>query len=121
MLSFYKKIFFISFVISFGCLADFDVLDKKINKLIEQIRNSKATFIRGDVEYNCEKAADHISRKYTFAKMSPLTPSKKDWTFAFFVNEIASKSSSTGEDYYIRVKDKKMKMKNWIEKQNLSD
>lgn len=95
--------------------SEFDVLESKIYSIIKKIEDSKLVFIRNKDEHSAKEAAAHIKRKYEFAILSPFTPSKKNWTLDFFIKEIASKSSSSGEPYHVKNSEGKVStMESWI-------
>lgn len=71
---------------------------EKIQKLIELTEKSQITFIRNGQDHSAQEAADHLRRKYDYAKDDIHTADQ-------FIQEIASKSSSTGELYYVRMQD----------------
>ncbi len=113
-----KKSFFtllITLVFSQFILADVKENEVKINYLLEAINQSKGTFIRAGETYPATKAYDHIKRKYRLGMLNPFSPSKEEWTAEFFIDNVASKSSSTGEDYLIEEDGKRMKMKEWLD------
>lgn len=112
-----RKIFFILLCFfSFNSFSsDFDILEGKIYSIIKKIEDSNLIFIRNKDEHSAKEAAAHIKRKYEFAKLSPFTPSKKDWTLDFFIKEIASKSSSSGGPYHVKNSEGKVStMESWI-------
>ncbi|MCA0426345.1 MAG: DUF5329 domain-containing protein [Bacteroidetes bacterium] len=74
--------------------------EQKINELINYVEKSNAMFIRNGSEYASKDAADHLRMKRKKAGSRIKTARE-------FVNEIASKSSMTGEAYKIRFKNGK--------------
>ncbi|EQC44267.1 DUF5329 family protein [Bacteriovorax sp. Seq25_V] len=89
--------------------------EKRIEFLLNAINQSKGTFYRSGESYPATKAHDHIKRKYRIGMLNPFSPSKEEWTAEFFIDNVASKSSSTGEDYFIDENGKRMKMKEWLD------
>ncbi|HEY6050120.1 MAG TPA: DUF5329 family protein [Thermoanaerobaculia bacterium] len=69
---------------------------KKIDWLIEQVGQSKATFIRNGTGYDAAKAVSHLKFKLLMAGARVQTA--KD-----FVEGVASSSSETGQPYLIRL------------------
>ena len=69
---------------------------KKIDWLIGQVGQSKATFIRNGVGYDAAKAVSHLKFKLFMA-------GSRVQTVKDFVEGVASSSSETGEPYLIRV------------------
>jgi hypothetical protein len=75
--------------------------EEKITKLIEYIRNLKgATFIRNGSNHTPEEAADHLALKRKKA-------GKRVQTAVQFILYCASKSSTTGKDYLVKMPDGK--------------
>lgn len=115
---YFSKLMSLLLILSFsarGSDDDFSKLETKIYSTISMVENSNLIFIRNEDEHTSKEAAAHIKRKYEFAIRSPFTPSKKDWTFDFFVKEIASKSSSSGKPYYVKLNDgSKVEMQSWL-------
>jgi len=67
----------------------------KIDRLLEDIRSSKATFLRNDGAYDGTQAASHLKRKLFFAGSRVATA--RD-----FVLGVASRSEESGRPYQIR-------------------
>jgi hypothetical protein len=67
----------------------------KIDWLLEEVRNSKATFIRNGVEYDASKAVSHLKTKLLFA-------GRRVQTVRQFIVGVASHSEETGKSYEIR-------------------
>lgn len=83
--------------------------EKKISFLIKAVRESKITFIRNGEEHNSEKAADHLQFKYKQAtNMFWFFGPKTEITAINFIEKIASKSSTTGKAYQVRLKNGKV-------------
>jgi hypothetical protein len=73
----------------------------KIEQLIEAVAKlDGATFIRNDTEHSAAEAAEHLRTKWEAAR-DQITTARQ------FIDEIASKSSLTGEPYQIRFADGK--------------
>lgn len=81
--------------------------EKKINLLLEAVEKSEAVFIRNGEEHPSKKARSHLEFKYNKAKNMFwfFGPSKKI-TAKEFIEKIASKSSTTGEVYKMKPKDR---------------
>jgi hypothetical protein len=70
-----------------------------VGQLIEHIRNLEgAVFIRNSEEHTPAEAADHLQRKWDYAAEDISTAEE-------FIEQLASKSSTTGEPYRIRLED----------------
>jgi hypothetical protein len=70
--------------------------DAKIRLLIDRLRNLKgASFIRNGSVHGAAKAAEHLETKWNYAKDEIDSASE-------FIDEIASRSSMTGNAYRIR-------------------
>jgi hypothetical protein len=69
---------------------------KKIDWLIDQVGQSKATFIRNGTGYNAAKAVSHLKFKLFLA-------GSRVQTVKDFVEGVASSSSETGNPYLIRL------------------
>lgn len=111
----FTKLFVVFALFSLSISAgNFEIVEKKINFLLEEIKNSNGVFIRHGEKHTSEEAYSHIKRKFKIASVSPFTPSKDDWTIEFFIDEIASKSSSSGKDYFIEIEGKSEKVKDWL-------
>jgi hypothetical protein len=88
------------------CLASATAADEisvqekeKIEYLINQLESMKdATFIRNDKEYDARTAALFLRRKWQMNK-------DKVRTSEDFIERIASRSSTTGKSYRIKLKD----------------
>ncbi|MFM9985961.1 MAG: DUF5329 family protein [Flavobacteriales bacterium] len=70
----------------------------KILQLIEIVEQSDIIFIRNGEEHNAQEAAAHLRRKYEYAGSDIQTAEQ-------FITNIASRSSSTGEAYRVKLKD----------------
>lgn len=75
--------------------------DEKIEQLIKHVSELKdAVFVRNGKEYDAKAAADHLRKKWDYAK-------KEIKTARDFVEKIATKSYLGGQYYLIRFKDGK--------------
>jgi hypothetical protein len=70
----------------------------KIEALIQVVEKSGCTFIRNGVEYPSPQAADHLRSKWRYA-------GDRIQTARAFIDNIASKSSMTGQPYHIKESD----------------
>lgn len=69
---------------------------QKIELLITDISQLKgATFIRNGSEHTAKEAAEHLKRKWEYAADDIKTATQ-------FIDELATKSSMTGQLYYIK-------------------
>lgn len=72
---------------------------QKVERLIQFVRGMKgATFIRNGSEHTCKEAADHLQSKWEKHKNQVKSAEN-------FIEEIASRSGMTGQDYLIRFAD----------------
>ena len=79
-----------------------------IDWLLDQISNSKATFIRNGKEYDAAKAVSHLKTKLMFA-------GKRVQTVRQFIAGVASHSEESGKPYEIRMPDgKQSPMAAWL-------
>jgi hypothetical protein len=79
-----------------------------IDWLLDQIGNSKATFIRNGKEYDAVKAVSHLKTKLLFA-------GRRVQTVRQFIVGVASHSEETGKPYEIRLPDGKQgPMAKWL-------
>ena len=98
---------------------EIDKNHRMITELISTVKIVNATFIRNGSEHTPTEAANHIERKYSYARkkytfMGPV----KNITPEQFIEHIASKSSTTGKDYHIKFDGfAPVKMKDWLERQ----
>jgi hypothetical protein len=70
----------------------------KIDFLIEKVKKSPYSFIRNGVTYNGPRASAHLLWKYR-RKITKVATAEN------FINEIATRSSISGELYLLRLKD----------------
>ena len=81
---------------------------KMIELLLAEVESSGLTFIRNGKEHSPEKAAAHLRRKWRYAGSKIKTPEQ-------FIDELASKSSTTGKPYLMRLKDgSTVKSADWL-------
>jgi hypothetical protein len=71
---------------------------EKIQRLIQAVENSNVVFIRNGGEYNAKAAADHMRLKLSRAG-SRITTARD------FIRYIGTRSSMSGQPYYIRTPD----------------
>ena len=81
--------------------------EKEIAHLLQYIAESDCTFIRNGREYNGKKARQHLERKYMYAKRAILSSDS-------FIENIATKSSISGEPYKVRCKDGEVLSAEWF-------
>lgn len=94
-----------------------DLEAKKINCLINQVRYTKATFIRNGTKHNSRDAANHIQMKYKKAVNTgfPFYKKRKIST-GLFIDKVASVSSFSGKPYKIKESNKTVLVKDWLNK-----
>lgn len=69
---------------------------EEIERLLRVVQESGVTFIRNDVEYSGERAAEHLRRKLRASGL-------KEPTLDEFIELTASRSSITGKAYAVRL------------------
>jgi hypothetical protein len=91
---------------------------KKIDFLLNEIKNSNHIFIRNGEEHTSQQAYEHIKFKLGYVKKAFFFfGPEKDIPIKDFVEKIASSSSSTNKPYYIKGKNmKKTPVKEWLYK-----
>ena len=78
----------------------------KIQFLLKRVEKSEGVFIRNGEEHPAGKAKDHLEHKMNMArKMFWFFGPSRKISIQEFIEKIASKSSTTGEVYKIRLKD----------------
>ena len=83
----------------------------RIQYLLDKIESSGAVFIRNGKEYPGAEARKHLQRKLDYA-------GDKITTAEDFITYIASKSSTSGEAYYMKLPDgKTMETATWLRQQ----
>jgi Family of unknown function (DUF5329) len=70
----------------------------KILRLIQVVEQSDITFIRNGDEHDAQEAAAHLRRKYDYAGSDIQTVDQ-------FIENIASRSSSSNQPYQVKLKD----------------
>lgn len=74
---------------------------QKINLIYQEIRTTRAIFIRNGIEYDAEKAVAHLKRKHDYA-------GDRIKTARQFIKYLATESSMTGIPYKIKFPDGKI-------------
>ena len=82
-------------------MASWAVEQRKVDFLLRFVENSQVTFVRNGDEYPAQKAAEHLRMKLERAQGSWFAPPKEEWTAVMFIEKIASKSSLSGQPYYV--------------------
>lgn len=85
-------------ILSLSASAISDIDKAKIEFLISSIEKLDATFIRNNQEHTAKEAANHLRKKVKYVLSSSLA---ENLTVESFIDQIASKSSLTGEPYLI--------------------
>lgn len=86
----------------------------KINYLLNELVKSNAVFIRNGEEFSGQEAKAHMEKKLSYA-------GNKIQTADQFIEKIATKSSITGNLYYVKLTDGTiMESSKWL-KQKLND
>ncbi len=81
---------------------------KRIDWLIEEVRNSRGVFIRNGEEYPASKAVSHLKFKLMMA-------GKRVQTVRDFIEGVASHSQESGKPYQLRLPDQPVRpMKDWL-------
>jgi len=80
---------------------------KEIESLLLFIEQSECTFIRHDKHYDALKAREHIEKKYAYYK-------ERITTAEDFILYSATKSSITGEPYWVVCNGVKMVTSDWL-------
>ncbi len=100
-------IFILACFISTASYAESLSEKQKISQLLDAIETSHAVFIRNGSEYSSKEAKEHLQMKLNKAG-SRITTAKD------FILNVASKSSSTGQPYYIKTDDTKVEAEKWL-------
>ena len=80
----------------------------KIDWLLKEIGNSRATFIRNGKEYDAARAVDHLKFKLLWA-------GRRVQTARQFIVGVASRSQETGKPYEIRLSEgRQMPFEEWL-------
>jgi len=83
------------------------IAEKEIAHLLQYMAESDCIFIRNGREYNGKRARNHLERKYNYAKDKILSSDS-------FIENIATRSSISGELYKVRCKDGEMSCADWL-------
>jgi len=103
----------------FVLFAQESTLEAKVQELLAKIETSGCQFERNGSLHPGKEARSHLASKYENAKNSWFAPSKKDWTVELFIEKIASKSTISGDPYYVLCDGKpKITAKEWFSLQN---
>ena len=102
------KILFL-FLFSFNLIAS-DLSDsQKIERLLNEVEKSELTFVRNGKEHSSKQARTHLEYKYNYVKKGFwFWQDGQEVNVKKFIEKIASGSSTTGKEYFI--KDKKGKL-----------
>lgn len=81
--------------------------NSEIEHLLTSIGKSNCTFIRNGKEYTSTDAEEHLRMKYRKGK---------NWVENAdqFIERIATKSTLSGDPYYIRCSESKQSVSNWL-------
>lgn len=111
----YSSIFL--FLFTLFTFADSTIEEQKIQFLLKEINSSKAVFLRNGSEHTAIEASEHLEGKMNRAKsMFWFFGPKKKFSCQEFIDKIASKSSTSGEDYKMKLSDGKIiTTKEWLE------
>ncbi len=85
----------------------------EINQLLNRIEISEIQFERNGQKHSGQEARKHLEKKFNWAKRWKLRsqPIKTE----DFIQKIASRSSTTGEDYHVILTDgSKIKTEKWL-------
>ncbi len=90
-----------------------------IDYLLQKIENSQGTFIRNGKKHKAKEAKEHLEHKVKMAKrMFWFFGPEKEISLQDFVEKIASKSSTTGMAYQIRLPNGKLhNTRDWLQLQ----
>lgn len=90
-------------------------VESEINHLLASVEASNCSFERNGTIHKAKKAAQHLRDKFKNASDSWFAPDPKKWTTDMFIEKIASKSSLSGDPYWIICDDhKKTKSEDWL-------
>ncbi len=92
-------------LIAMPLMGNWDVEHRKIDYLLNQIKEVEGAFIRNGTAHPPEEAGAHLEMKMKRAINSWFAPAKEKWTAKMFIEKLASKSSLTGTPYQIRFRD----------------
>ena len=105
-----KKIFslFLCFLIH-AAHAD----ENEINQLLNKVETSEIQFERNGQKHSGQEARQHLEKKFNWAKRWKLR--SQPIRTEDFIKKIASRSSTSGEEYYVILKDgSKIKTEEWL-------
>lgn len=90
--------------------------NEKIHYLLNRVKNTKHIFIRNGESHTGAKAYEHLNFKLNYAKKAFIFfGPEKNISTKDFIEKIASKSSSTGKDYKIKLTTgKTIKVRKWL-------
>ncbi len=84
---------------------------QKIEQVLKLIESSDMQFLRNGKAYDGAAARKHMEEKWQYAG-NKITTAKQ------FIHYVGSKSSFTGESYFVHLKDgKEMKSETWLSEQ----
>jgi len=105
---------FIILFSSWNGFADESQEKRKIDDLINMIKNSNATFIRNGENHSSLDAAKHLKMKYRKAKILAFFSGEKIEA-KIFIKKVASRSSATGKPYKMKIIGKKeILVEDWL-------
>ena len=88
---------------------------ERIESLLDAVENSSLTFLRNGREYHGEEAAKHLRRKWRIADGRIKTAEQ-------FIANIATRSSTTGRPYQVRLPDGRVAdLRPWLTQQVQAD
>lgn len=112
---------FTSFIIYFSptsLLAEkpLSLEEKKIQFLLNEVKNSEAIFIRNGKEHSAKDASEHLQHKLDRAQSAFwFFGPKTSFSASDFIQKVAAKSSLSGKDYKMRLSNgKTVTTKNWL-------
>jgi hypothetical protein len=80
----------------------------RIEALLEAVEGSDVTFVRNGTPHDAKEAASHLRRKWKYAGDRELTAEQ-------FIENIGSKSSTSGRAYLVRLADgTEVKAGDWL-------
>lgn len=88
--------FLLSLAVPTAGFSEDENLQEAVDYLMEFVRSSDVVFIRNDKEHSAEDAAEHILKKYKYAKRKVKTPED-------FIKYCATKSTMSGKQYHVRL------------------
>ena len=89
----------------------------KIQYLLREVGKLEGAFIRNGKEHTPAQASSHLEMKLERAMNGWFAPDREKWTADMFIEKIASKSSLSGANYKVRLKDGRIvDAGNWLRK-----